>query len=143
MKPRVFIDSSVLFSAIYSASGHSNDILSLCVTGEVIGVITDFVYIETRRNIQELKPEKIVALDKVFTTARFEIVDITPRDVAEAKQWIILKDAPILAAAKVAGVDMLVTLDRKHFLGKPELSIYINAPILTPAQAFQKIKASL
>jgi hypothetical protein len=41
-----------------------------------------------------------------------------------------------------ARVNMLVTLDKKHFLGRPELESYINAPILTPKEAFEKIKSS-
>ena len=142
MKPRIFIDSSVLFSAIYSNSGHSSDLLLMGAEEEVLAVISDFVIIETRRNINELKPEKLMRIDQVLATIHFEIVAVTSGDVADAKEWIVLKDAPVLAAARVARVDMLVTLDKKHFLDRPELETYINAPILTPKEAFRKIKAS-
>ncbi|GAB4418066.1 MAG: hypothetical protein Kow002_04810 [Anaerolineales bacterium] len=110
--------------------------------GDVLPVISDFVVIETRRNISELKPGKLPRLNRLLATIRFEIVRVFPKDVADAKQWIVLKDAPVLAAAKVARVNMLVTLDKKHFLGCPELETYINASILTPKEAFQKIKES-
>jgi predicted nucleic acid-binding protein len=56
-------------------------------------------------------------------------------------KWIVPKDAPILAATKAAQVDMLVSLDKKHILDHPKLETYINAPILTPAEAFQKLKS--
>jgi predicted nucleic acid-binding protein len=141
--PRVFIDSSVLFSAIYSTSGRSNDLLIMVAIGKALAVISDFVVIETRRNISELEPEKLSRLEQVLSSGHFEIVTVTPNDVADAKRWIVLKDAPVLAAAKVARVNMLVTLDKKHFLGRPELETYIGTPILTPAQACQKITASL
>jgi len=140
--PRIFIDSSVLFSAIYSISGHSNDLLMMGAIGEVLAVISDFVIIETRRNISELKPEKLSRLEQILTAVHFEIVTVTPKDVADAKQRIVLKDAPVLAAAKVARVTMLVTLDKKHFLGRSELEDYINASILTPADAYRKINTS-
>jgi predicted nucleic acid-binding protein len=139
---RIFLDSSVLFSAIYSSSGHSNDLLIMGALGEILPVISDFVVIETRRNIHELKPAKIPRLEQVLASGHFEIVTVTPKEVAEAKRWIVLKDAPVLAAAKAARVNMLVTLDKKHFLGRPDLVEYINAPILTPKEAFQKIKST-
>ena len=142
MNARIFIDSSVLFSAVYSTSGHSSDLLVMGAEADILAVISDFVIIETRRNIRELKPEKLARLDRLLATVQFEIVRVNPEDVADAKQWIVLKDAPVLAAAKVARVDMLVTLDKKHFLGRPDLETYINAPILTPKEAFQKIKTS-
>ena len=52
-----------------------------------------------------------------------------------------LKDAPIIAAAKKAKVTVLVSLDKKHILGRPELETYIQARIVTPAEAHRKIKA--
>jgi hypothetical protein len=67
MMQRIFIDSSVLFTAANSAKGHSHDLM---LTG---------------------------------------------------------------AAGKL-------TLDKKHILGHPELEIYIDAPILTPAEAFVRLK---
>ena len=142
MKPRVFLDSSVLFSAVYSTSGHSSDLLVMGAERQIFAVISDFVIIETRRNISELKPEKLVRLDHLLLTVQFEIAKVISTDVADAKEWIVLKDAPVLAAAKVAQVNMLVTLDKKHFLGRPELETYINAPILTPKEAFQRIKST-
>jgi predicted nucleic acid-binding protein len=109
--------------------------------GEVQAVISDFVIVETRRNISELKPEKLARLERLLSAVQFEIVTVAPKEVADAKQWIVLKDALVLAAGKAARVDMLVTLDKKHFLGRPELAEYIHAPILTPKEAFQKIKS--
>jgi hypothetical protein len=35
---------------------------------------------------------------------------------------------------------MLVSLDKKHILDHPELDAYIKAPILTPAEAFVRLK---
>jgi predicted nucleic acid-binding protein len=52
----------------------------------------------------------------------------------------VLKDAPILAAAKQAQVDLLVTLDKKHLLGKPELVAYLGKKIVTPKEAVNYLK---
>ena len=131
-----------LFSSVYSTSGHSSDLLVMGAEGDIIAVISDFVIIETRRNIRELKPEKLARLDRLLVTVKFEIVRVNTEDVSDTKQWFVLKDTPVLAAAKIARVDMLVTLDKKHFLVRPELETYINAPILTPKEAFRKVKSS-
>jgi predicted nucleic acid-binding protein len=137
---RIFVDSSVLFSAVYSSSGHSSDLLTMSAVGEITAVVSEFVITETRRNILELKPDRIAVLDRILNTANLELKNPTTANVAKAAQLIILKDAPIIAAAKTAKVDMLVSLDRRHILGKPELEAYIGAPILTPIEAFQKLK---
>ena len=52
-----------------------------------------------------------------------------------AASHVALKDAPIVAAAKRAKVDLLVTLDKKHLLGKPELAEYAGVDIVTPQEA--------
>jgi hypothetical protein len=53
---------------------------------------------------------------------------------------VALKDAPILAAVKVAHVDLFITLDKKHLLDRPELEVYAGGAILRPADAYQWIK---
>ena len=75
-----------------------------------------------------------------LVNAGLEIIEINRRAVLDAGKLIVLKDAPIIAAAKIAKVDMLVSLDKRHILGHPELETYIQAFIVTSAQAFQKLK---
>jgi hypothetical protein len=41
MKARAFVDSSVLFSAVYSTSGHSSDLLVMGAEGDILAVISD------------------------------------------------------------------------------------------------------
>ena len=45
-----------------------------------------------------------------------------------------------VAAAKRAKVDLLVTLDKKHLLGKPQLIEYIGFKIVTPQEAMAHIR---
>jgi uncharacterized protein len=139
MTLRIFIDSSVLFTAANSAKGHSRDLVLISAAGKLTLVLSDFVLEETRRNLALTKPG-LTVLERIIGEARFEIVSVTRRQVQNAMKMIVSKDAPILAAAKVARVDMLVSLDKKHILGHPELDAYIKAPILTPAEAFARLK---
>jgi len=140
MMQRIFIDSSVLFTAANSAKGHSRDLMLISAAGKLTLVLSDFVLEETRRNLALTQPG-LTVLERIIREARIEIVSVTRKQVLDAMKWIVPKDAPILAATKAAQVDMLVSLDKKHILDHPKLETYINAPILTPAEAFQKLKA--
>ncbi|MCC6298036.1 MAG: PIN domain-containing protein [Anaerolineales bacterium] len=140
MTTRIFIDSSVLFSAANSAKGHSRDLMLMSASGEVNIVLSDFVLEETVRNLSQLKQPPLEALEELLENARIEIAEVSSQAVLEASKLIVLKDAPIIAAAKSARVDMLVSLDKKHILNRPELETYIRASIVTPANAYQKLK---
>ena len=59
-----------------------------------------------------------------------------------AARRVAAKDAPIVAAARKARVDMLVTLDKKHLLGRPELAQYVRADIVTPKEAMAHLAKS-
>jgi len=137
---RLFVDSSVLFSAIYSSNGHSADLLRMGILGKVIIVLSDDVVDETHRNLAISKPERLPAFEKALAVAGFEIIDVSREEVMAAANHVVAKDAPILAAAKMAKVDMLVSLDKRHILGRPELAEYIGAAILSPKEAFERIQ---
>ncbi len=140
MTPRIFIDSSVLFSAAYSAKGHSRDLLLMGATGKIKIIISNFVLHETIRNLSGLKKPPLEELDQIVQSANIELVDATKQSVLDAAKLIVLKDAPIIAAAKTAKVNMLVSLDKKHILGRADLEAYINASIVTPLIAYQTIR---
>jgi predicted nucleic acid-binding protein len=140
MTPRIFIDSSVLFSAANSSRGHSRDLLLMGASGEIKIIISNFVLQETIRNLSGLKKPPLEELDQIVQNASIELVDASKQSVLDAAKLIVLKDAPIIAAAKTAKVNMLVSLDKKHILGRTDLEAYINAPIMTPLIAYQTIR---
>jgi predicted nucleic acid-binding protein len=136
---RLFIDSSVLFSAAYSSRGYARDLIIMAAREEIILVVSPLVLEETRRNLVESAPETVGLFDLLVQTIPFEIVQPTKEEVLEAFRMVVLKDAPIIAAAKTSRADLLVTLDKKHLLGKPVLVQYLGVEILTPKEAFEKI----
>jgi predicted nucleic acid-binding protein len=139
---RIFLDSSVLYSAAYSPTGHSRDLIIMAARGEITIVISNLVVDETRRNIAEKAPNHVSYLDLIFENIPFEFTKPTAREVKEATKHIVLKDAPIAAAAKKAKVDLLVTLDKKHLLDKPEIAKYVGADIVTPKEAISRLAFS-
>ena len=60
---RVFIDSSVFFSAAYSEKGASRELLLMGARGEVILVLSSLVLEETRRNLSEVSPDLAMLFD--------------------------------------------------------------------------------
>ena len=138
---RVFLDSSVLFSAIYSSRGHSRDLLLMALRKELGLVTSPLVLEKTRRNLSEHAPRQLIFLDFVLGNLGFEEVRPTKREVLAATKVVVLKDAPIIAAAKRASVDLLVSLDKRHILSNPELAKYTNAEVLTPQAAVKMITA--
>jgi predicted nucleic acid-binding protein len=136
---RVFIDSSVLFAAAYSSKGYARDLILMAARDEIRLVISTLVVAETRRNLADFAPEVIPALELIFAAIDMDIVDPSREEVIAASTVVAFKDAPILAAAKVAQADFLITLDKKHLLDRSELESYANLPILRPADAYQRI----
>ena len=56
----------------------------------------------------------------VLLRVPFEVVRVTPCLVKTASRAVELKDAPVVAAAKRARVEALVTFDHKHLLRPSE-----------------------
>jgi predicted nucleic acid-binding protein len=139
MSYRLFIDSSVLFAAAYSTRGHAHDLIQMGIRGQVTLVISRLVLEETRRNLAASAPEGLPPLERLLENLSLEIVQPSLDEVLAATNYTALKDAPILAAARTANVDILVTLDQKHLLGKPELEAYARAIIRTPGETYREI----
>lgn len=136
----IFLDSSVFFSAAYSAKGHSRDLLLMAAKEELRIVVSELVVNETRRNLAEFSPDTLFFFEQVLGAIPFEYVRPTKKEVLAATKLVSLKDAPIVAAAKKAKVELLVTLDKKHLLGKPEIAEYTGAPTLTPKEVVEYIQ---
>lgn len=107
---------------------------------QVILVISEVVLIETQRNLARYSQELATYFDLVTDSIAFEFIDLSRDEILEASEHLVLKDAPILAAARKARVDLLVTLDKKHLLNKPELMAYAGLEIVTPGEAIACLK---
>ena len=53
---RVFLDSSVLFSAAYSSTGSSRDLIREAIRGNLTLVVSPEVLDETQRNLEQKAP---------------------------------------------------------------------------------------
>lgn len=137
---RVFIDASVLFSACYSDRGASFEIFRLCLQGDLQLAISDFVLEEVRRNLAAKSPESLRLFETFRNAANMEVVNPSRAQVIEAAGYTELKDAPVVAAARLAGVDYLVSLDRRHLVDRPEVARRSGLDIVLPETVLHVIR---
>lgn len=112
---KVFVDSSVFFTAVNSPTGGSAKIFSLA--GKKFNLFTsEVVLAEVERNVRKKLPRQ--SLERFFLLVeKIKIIKQKPKKplIAQAEKAIVKKDAVILAQAKQAKAKVLLTLDRKHF----------------------------
>ena len=131
---RIFLDSNVIISGIYSKAGPPGRILDMHTDGRIQIVVCKFVLEEVIRNIRVKRSKDIPALYAFLSNAP-PIIAIDP-DENEILLWakyLSHEDAIILAAATHARVDCFVTGD-KHFNSAALKSQKLNLKILTPAE---------
>ncbi len=136
---RIFLDANVLIAGADSRSGASNAILQLAEVGLFGLVVSRQVLDEAERNVRKKLPRALPSLAALLAQLPFEIVP-DPAD-ADCLRWldvIELKDTPILAAAVLANVDRLVTLNTKDFT--PEVAQASGLIIQTPSAFVQDLR---
>jgi len=137
---RAFVDASVLFAAAYSETGASREIIRQAIRDKIRLVASQLVFEEARRNLQDKAPEVVADFENLRDAVGFEIVRPTKREVEEALQYTAAKDAPIVAAARKARVDYLVSLDRHHLVDVPEVAKRSGLKILLPSELLEEIR---
>lgn len=133
-KPRVFLDSNVIFSALYSARGAPGVIMEHFVRGDITIVISQQVLEEVVRTIKEKLPAALPAFKRLLVSALPEVVaDPEPTDIERWRKWLKPGDATVLAAAISAQPDYFVTGDM-HFLAIRERVTETGLKVVTPVQ---------
>lgn len=133
-RPRIFLDSNVIFSGLYSAEGAPGVILERYIQGELRLVISPQVLEEVVRTVKEKLPAALLALSRLLMSIPPEICpDPSRQEVIRWAEVMPIADAAILSAAVAAQPDCLVTGD-KHFLENPGISERTGLNIVTPAQ---------
>jgi predicted nucleic acid-binding protein len=137
---RAFIDASVLIAASYSPTGASREIIRQAIRGNVALVASKLVFEETTENLRAKAPEALVYLQQLLDVVPFELVQPTKLQVSHAASYTALKDAPLVAAAKRARVDYLVSLDRRHLVGVPAVAKGSGLKIVLPEELLEEIR---
>lgn len=129
---RVFVDANVLIAGADSRSGASRAVLMLAEVGLFKLVVCRQVLDETERNIRKKLPHALRLFVELMAALDLEIVaDPEPAEYERYYDIIEAKDAPVLAAAVIARVDHMLTLNSKDFT--PAVADQ-SGRIQTPAQ---------
>ena len=134
----VFVDSSVLFSAVNSPIGGSSKLFTL---KNIKLVTSKLVLTETERNVRKKLHE--YHLDRFFMLVhKVKILKQVPDNglIKKAQKAIVEKDAIILAEGKNSGAHFLVTLDKKHFLTNPVIKFLSPQKVLTPKMLIEIVE---
>lgn len=112
---RLFLDANILFSAAYRDGSPALLLFELASAGRCSLVTSAFAWDEAHRNITLKYPQRAPALDMLKEHLEYAPVPDAEAIQIAANQGLPDKDVPILAAASLAKVEILVTGDRAHF----------------------------
>ena len=141
-KLRVFLDTNVLFSALYSTTGPAAYILNNFIAGKLSVVISQQVLEEAVRNMKAKLPQTVPAFQRFLLDNPPVIVkNPSPEEVKEWSKLINFDDAGILASAIAVQPDYFLTGD-KHFFENPQIFEKSGLNIMTPSQFLKEYNKS-
>jgi len=115
---RVLLDASCWVAAAGSSTGGSSRILELAAHGLLSVVVSEGVLIEAERNIaRKLGEPALLRFYELLGKYQFERApELRQQEELLWRHLVPEKDCHVLGAAYAAGVDVLVSLDRRHIL---------------------------
>ena len=132
--PKVFLDTSVLIAATFSAKGGVREILQLGEIGAIQLFVSQAVLAELEENVLKKKPQYLAVIAAVLESCSVELVAPPAVETVQLCQRFLnyADDAVVLAAAVDAQTDYFVTLDRQHFLNNPLVPTTLPLPLGAP-----------
>jgi len=120
-KPNLFLDSRALIAGVLSSTGAARALLLLAEASQITITVSEQVIVETERALARKAPGALPYYREALRASGLQIVRDPPAADVHAHHSIIAHpaDVPIVVAAMRAGVDYLVTLNRRHFLDDP------------------------
>jgi len=143
-KPRLFFDSSALFAGVVSSNGAARALLLLAEAGEIEILISEQVIVETEQAVARKALQSLPTFREALFASQARVVrDPSPADVASHLELIgHPADVPIVLAAMRAGVDFLVTLNRRHFVDDPAVASKAGLRVGAPGDALAWVRTT-
>ncbi|MGQ9570411.1 MAG: PIN domain-containing protein [Thermodesulfovibrionales bacterium] len=138
---KVFLDSNVIISGLFSDKGSPRIILDLlCFNLPVlIGVTGQYNIIEIERNIKKKMPEVLSLYNEYLPKLNLKIIPLPSLEkIKDLSGHISDKDIPVLASAIMGEVDFLVTGDKKDFVRPGKKGRY-PFKVVTPSEFLDRI----
>jgi len=131
----VFLDSSVLFSAVNSPIGGSAKLFTI---SSIKLFASKIVLHEVEKNVRAKLTN--YHLERFFMLCKYlNIVEtvVNKKLIVEAEKVIVAKDAVILSELKKSDCKYIITLDKKDFLQERVIDFIKPKKILTPKMFFE------
>lgn len=131
---KVFLDSNVIISGLFSDKGAPRVILDLLCLGlpGIAGVTGEYNLIEIERNLTKKMPDVFPIYKKYLPLLNLEVIPLPSSvEINKLSGTTSDKDIPVLASALKGDVDYLVTGDKKDFI---KLKGKCSFKVLTPAE---------
>ncbi len=136
--PPVFFSTPALF---YQVLWASHAVLVLGELGLLRLIACPYILVEAERNVKKKTPVALPRYQDVMTNINWEIVpNPSKAEVLMWSQFILDKDAPVLAAAVNAKPRHFATLDAKDFLKSSQVTQNSGLNIITPGTLLRLIR---
>jgi predicted nucleic acid-binding protein len=141
----LFVDSSALFAGVASSTGAARALLLVAEADQITMTVSEQVVAETERALARKLPQALGYYREALRSTGLRIVHDSSGEEVEAHQGIVSHraDVPIVVAAMKAGVDYLVTFNRRHFIDDSEVTVRADIPIGTPGDALGWVREQL
>ena len=141
----LYFDSSALVGGIISAQGAARALLLMAEARVLAITVSSQVIVESERAIARVAPHALVPFREAVRSSGLRIVrDPSPEQVqAHLDMSAHSADVPIVVAAMQAGVDYLVTLNRRHFVDDPTVSARSGLRIGSPGDALAWVREQI
>lgn len=139
-KPRVFIDSDVLFAGAASPSQHGASLVVLRMAEITLidAVASEQMIVEVERNLADFLPAVLPTFRQLVSRCLRIVADPTLDELEVCRGLGDPKGSPILAAAVREGCPWLVTFNVRHFQpGHPSVTV------ARPGEFVQHVRALL
>ena len=122
--PEVFLDTSVIIAAVMSPTGGARLLFHLAHAGTIRLLVGKGVLREAEEVMRRKAPELLGLLAQLLDEAGIEISnEPTSQQIEQANSLIgYAPDANVLAQAISVKPEWLVSHDKEHFVGNPELN---------------------
>jgi len=120
-KLKVFLDSNVFISGLYSGKGGPGIILDYLIAGKIVIIISQKVLNEVIEVLQEKLQKMLPFLQEFLLSYPPEIIkNAKPENIKKWSGLVNEDDAMILESAMSCQPDYFVT-DDKHFFNSPQI----------------------
>lgn len=129
-----FFDANVWFTASRSQTGGSFLLMKLAQAGVVKVFVSNHVLEEAERNLLLKSPEHVAHLHNLLSIVHPMLITVQRSINVSFPLNVPVADVAVFDSAYTAGVDYLVSLDRKHVVNENIKSLNLPFAVVLPGE---------